>query len=132
MITFAGNLGLNRRSFLRVGAHSCDLGLNPPTFALLVKALAGNTAGECELIRGQVTPSPHCAVIARKVSKRTEVAIQSGTSCGMPERCGGRLRGRWIAASLSLLAMTMCKVVDGVGVRPGFRMRPLRLTLRTR
>ena len=30
-----------------------------------------------------------CAVIARKVSKRTDVAIQSEALCGMPGRCGG-------------------------------------------
>jgi hypothetical protein len=58
--------------------------------------------------QGVAIRSPHFYVIARKVSKRTDVAIQSEALCGMPGRCGGR-RGRcgglpdavrWIAASL--------------------------------
>ncbi|MBT3567949.1 MAG: hypothetical protein HN494_03805 [Opitutae bacterium] len=39
-------------------------------------------------------------VIASKGSKRTDVAIQSGTLSGMPGDAVGCLRDRWIAESL--------------------------------
>jgi hypothetical protein len=43
--------------------------------------------------QGVAIRSPHCYVIARKVSKRTDVAIQSEALCGRPGRCGGMPNG---------------------------------------
>ena len=72
-------------------------------------------------------------VIARKISKRTDVAIQPDALCGMPGRCGGLPDGfGWIAASLALLAMT--KVGTGMSgvVHHGVGAYPTALSLRAR
>jgi len=89
-------------------------------YALHLGCSADTTLGcHCEPQSGVVMLT---LVIARKISKRTDVAIQSHALRGMPRRCGGCLMVSLDCRVAALLAMTRWGREWAGWFRPSFRI----------